>query len=481
MHDVVCQNCCSDILSFLDMREVVKTTCLLSNKWQYLWRSIPTLNFDNDDIDCKFSCCGCRRMCCECEACLLQRARFKYFVNKVFTRGSTSKLAKFQLRDTYHARTAFVVKWVNAALARKVQDVDISIDRTKILFLPHKLFSSDVKVLRLRLRCNARVPNLMCAAAWIKNLDLECVKLPDGNTNGELDMSFPVLESLVIEYCNVSHLKIISISTPVLETLKFRRFHTDKNSSCKVKTCTPNLKSLAVSVNISQFDSVVNYSMEDLSSLVSAEIFIRSGSKYVEECIKCWIEAVSWMYKVQDLKLPVSNVQLLLDNPKLLERLPGVFHNLKHVMIDMDGHKNFHTRALLKFLERAPHIKTLVLQGRDPSWYIPDKFEEERERAGQEWVGEDWIQSLPSFNHMVFFETRNFNGLNVEMKFLEFILEKAIVLKKMIIKTKKEWLQGKPCEEILSFSRASSCVSILFQVTELNAWELGKKRYYNIM
>ncbi|KAL5718477.1 hypothetical protein ACHQM5_011377 [Ranunculus cassubicifolius] len=442
------------IFSFLDMREVVKT-CLLSTRWQCLWMSTPTLSFRHNEIACDFPGCGCRRKFCECEACLTRRAGFRYFVSNVLTCGS-SKLAKFQLKGFYHVRPAHVVKWVNAALARKVQDIDISIDVNKILLLPQLLFSSDIKVLKLRLRCDAKVPNLMCAAAWIKNLDLEYVKLPDGNTNGELDLSFPVLESLVIEDCDVSHLKIISISTPVLESLEFRRFRTDKNKSCKVKTCTPNLKSLTVLDYMWHTDSAVNYHMENLSSIVSADICVVSDREYVEECIKFWIEAVSWMYNVQNLKLSVSNIQLLLESPKLLTRLPEVFHNLKHVMLDVRGRKNFHMKTLRKFLERAPHIETLILQGRDPIWYHSDGFEEEDE----EWFGEEWIRNPPSFSHMVSFEFQNFKGLNGELKFLEFVLERAIVLKKIIIKSKKELLPSKRKEEILSFPRSSSSVSI---------------------
>ncbi|KAL5718471.1 hypothetical protein ACHQM5_011371 [Ranunculus cassubicifolius] len=454
------------ILSFLEMREVVKTTCLLSNKWKYFWMSTPTLRFDNGfdngGPDCDFPRWGCRPTFSTCKACLMRRDRFKHFVNNVLNRRS-SNLVKFQLEDQHKVNPALVNEWVNAALARKVQDVDISIDVTKILLLPQMLFSSDVKVLKLRLKCDARVPNLMCAAAWIKKLDLEHVTLPDGNTNGELVLSFSALESLRVARCDITHLKVISISTPVLESLEMRKFLTGKDRSwkCKIKTCTPNLKSLTVLDYMWHVDSAVNYHMENLSSIVSADICVVYDSEYVEECIKFWIEAVSWMYNVQNLKLPVSNIQLLLDSPKLLTRLPEVFHNLKHVMLDVRGRKNFHMKTLRKFLERAPHIETLILQGRDPIWYISDRFEEEDE----EWAGEEWIRNPPSFSHMVSFEFQNFKGLNGELKFLEFVLERAIVLKKMIIKSKKELLKSKRKEEILSFPRSSSSVSILFQIT----------------
>ncbi|KAL5718462.1 hypothetical protein ACHQM5_011362 [Ranunculus cassubicifolius] len=470
------------IFSFLDMRQVVKT-CLLSNKWRYLWRSTPTLSFDNNDIDCDCPGCGCRRTLCECEPCLSKRAEFRSFVYNIITLGS-SNLVKLQISDYYHVEPARVYEWINAALARRVQDVDISAYITGPLVLPLHLFSSNLRALKLR--CRATVPNSICAATWIKHLELTQVVLPDGNTNGELVLKFSVLESLRLNDCDVSHLKIICIYTPVLENLDFTRLHIGKSSSCVVKTCSPNLKFLSVyeyrTRNV--LGASVNYYMENLSSLVSADISVRyrggSDNELVEECRKFWVKAVCWMCNVQALKLQVSSVQLLLDSPKLLERLPGIFCSLKHVMLNMYGLKNFHSKEVLKFLERAPHIETLVLLGHNPSWWTPRESEEEWTKE-KEWAAEDWIPSPLLFNHMVSFEFRNFNGLNVEMKFVEFVLEKAIALKKMIIKTKKEWLQGKPYEEILSFPRASSSVSILFQVTELSATELDDKRYFNAM
>ncbi|KAL5718476.1 hypothetical protein ACHQM5_011376 [Ranunculus cassubicifolius] len=258
------------ILSFLEMREVVKT-CLLSNKWKCFWMSTPALRFDNGGFDCDFPCCDYHHTCSKCKACLMRRDRFKHFVNNVLNRRS-SNLVKFQLEDQHKVNPALVNEWVNAALERKVQDLDISIDFTKILLLPEMLFSSDVKVLKLRLKCNARVPNLMCAAAWIKKMDLEHVTLPDGNTNGELVLSFSALESLRVARCDITHLKVISISTPVLESLEMRKFLTGKDRSwkCKIKTCTPNLKSLTVLDYMWHVDSAVNYHMENLSSIVRA-------------------------------------------------------------------------------------------------------------------------------------------------------------------------------------------------------------------
>ncbi|MCH83072.1 F-box/LRR-repeat protein [Trifolium medium] len=99
------------ILSFLQTKQSVATT-ILSKRWNYLWRSVPSLNLGHTELTDQNA-----------------YIRFTHFVNSVLL----SRIKNFQLSFTYHDYRILsphspmdsVTKWVNFVVQRGVQYIDL--------------------------------------------------------------------------------------------------------------------------------------------------------------------------------------------------------------------------------------------------------------------------------------------------------------------------------------------------------------------
>ncbi|KAF5196496.1 hypothetical protein FRX31_013914 [Thalictrum thalictroides] len=162
-----------------------------------------------------------------------------------------------------------------------------------------------------------------------------------------------------------------------------------------------------------------------------------------------WLfEILSGIYNVEFLKLSRCILQALTDFPELLEKLPDQFQKLKHVMLELEPPS---VHAVLNFLDSFPCTETLVWDRcPDESWFS-------RKR-------EEWVANLPFqriFKCLKTFVMQNSSDIEVEMKFLEFLLERAIVLEELIIKSWRPSYSDMK-KKLLSVPRASSTASISF-------------------
>ncbi|PIA47586.1 hypothetical protein AQUCO_01400313v1 [Aquilegia coerulea] len=116
---------------------------------------------------------------------------------------------------------------------------------------------------------------------------------------------------------------------------------------------------------------MLDYCLENLVSLVSAEVgFYCSciSSKRCHECLikkkscsECLIKVLTGIYNVQSLKLTKRSLQLLTDFPESLEMLSDMFGNLKFLMLNLESPS---VDAALNFLDRFSHIENLVWERR---------------------------------------------------------------------------------------------------------------------
>ncbi|KAL5707119.1 hypothetical protein ACHQM5_025206 [Ranunculus cassubicifolius] len=414
------------ILSNLNMRDVVQSS-ILSNTWRYIWMSSPTLNFRLDEWKHTLST-GPER-----------ENRFIMFMAKVLTHGGSSPLEKFNL-SFFPARinTIHVQSWVIKALARNVRHIDLEVSLDKFLDLPCQLFTLSVRELRLCCLNGPliRLPSSICNAVRVRSMELFNVQFPGGNERGELILSCPVLQHLTISSCGLSRLKKLSIFTPLLESLNLDYLYTMKNTSCTVKTSTPALKSLKVSARLSVDLPSVHYCMENLSSLISAYVnTYATGDDLKKARADCLINVLSMISNVQALKVSALFVETFADFPHLLELLPRLFPNVRHVML-MDVCENIST--FLSILEKLPLTEALV-------W---DKYQLRvaRTKKGRDWLAKASFQNI--FNCLRTFEMRNFHGTVAEHKFLEFLFKRALVLEEVIIKTFKHFRRNKSLPEL---------------------------------
>ncbi|KAL5719552.1 hypothetical protein ACHQM5_012308 [Ranunculus cassubicifolius] len=418
------------ILSYLNMREILQTS-ILSNTWRYLWMSTPTLNFKLDEWKPRLS------------SDKDPGKGFLHVVDNVIRRG-TSSLEKLHLHYILEITAVDVHGWLLLALARNVQHLILELScLDKFLELPREVFTSSVTQLKIRCfpKCLIGLPNTVSNAARVKSMVLKNVKLPDGNDKGELILSCPVLEHLIID-CEIGHLKMLSISTPLLESLDLNYLSRMKNASCTVKISIQTLKTLSVSAS---GRCKVNYCAENLSSLVSAYVDIYTS----EECDESLIEVLKMISNVQDLEVTGNSVMVLEIFPNLFERLPGIFPNLRYVMF-VDGCEIWSMNRFLNLLEKLPYAETFVWNRHQTFWSSPILEK-----------GEDWEPNLPHqsiFSCLKRFEIWNFRGTKAEQKFLKFLLERAFVLEEVVIA--KTSGMGKKIKELrtklCSLPRASS-------------------------
>ncbi|KAL5703101.1 hypothetical protein ACHQM5_028235 [Ranunculus cassubicifolius] len=465
------------IFSFLDSRDVVQSS-ILSNRWKALWLSTPNLDFDLDYW---------LKKCRDFPSWSEKFDSFINFVHNVLIRRGDSRIFKFRLYTYDHDFDdvlPIVSSWMVKALECNVQHLILRFPlgleggtRWLGLELPDSLFTSTIKALEIAFCPDPLVPlPNISAASGIKDLVLSGVKLPDGNVNGELLLSCSVLETLTINHCDVRHLKVMTISAPILETLWLRLSTKRKNplnswrrtpppheDKVHVKINTPKISSLMLSSWSCENLSGVDYSIEeDLLSLVSATVYI--GTKVVElmeDCSRGLMKILPRVRNARRLTLAFSSKLVLTEFPILAKELPYGFLNVRHIML-IDSIQTPCLRAISNFLETFPSLETMVWER---PWTL--RYNHRQQPITDE--AEELVPDLPfqsTFTCLKTAEFRNVKGVEFELKFLAFIFETAICLKKVIIKYDTRVSGDKLAEleeKIFSLPRTSSNALVSLQ------------------
>ncbi|KAF9597016.1 hypothetical protein IFM89_014881 [Coptis chinensis] len=135
---------------------------------------------------------------------------------------------------------------------------------------------------------------------------------------------------------------------------------------------------------------------------------------------------------------PLFCCKILTDFPELSGRLPD-FHNLRYMVLS-DWFSGSYIHAAVNFLGRFPHIETLA-------WERLDQVEIDMNPETEE---EYWIDNMPLqsiFDYVKIFEIGELRMCTDALSFLEVLLKRAIVLKKLIIKRVTRKRYGMDVEE----------------------------------
>ncbi|KAI3935643.1 hypothetical protein MKW98_022651 [Papaver atlanticum] len=208
--------------------------------------------------------------------------------------------------------------------------------------LPDCLFTSCKSLTKFKFRGGGRdmtdfaLPNIPIYFPRLKYLELTGVSLlGDENLTSKLFSSCPVLESLLLTECSVK----FHFSSLILKHFKLDNYDTYDSTdeyAITVKLSAPNLTSLICKDYMSR-----DYSLENLSSLVTADIGMRVKDKenFAPERPKIYSELatdVREMYGARMIKFirAVRNVtDLKLSSPGFLEVVSG--------SLDLLGDLNF--------------------------------------------------------------------------------------------------------------------------------------------
>ncbi|KAF9620323.1 hypothetical protein IFM89_011058 [Coptis chinensis] len=327
-------------------------------------------------------------------------------------------------------------------------------------------------------------------ASWpIKVLKLRWATFPDGDSNGVLTFSSSVLETLVLRYCGINHLKILNISTSLLKTLQLSFI----TVPCKVKICCPNLASLDMSFwfggdfvleNVCTLATVDLDVYDDLDwKKMLDELYVQRGF-HSSNCLRpfglvmtlrarfCWIRLclhvqipfetgndpaskMGWLHSCLggQKRLQVF-LEILTDHSDLLERIPDLFHKLRYLKLKQWSFAGVGTQALAMFLQRLPSIETIIV-------YVKTQ--------GSNSENQEDFPFPHEFYSLKTFKIVNPRMNEDELKFLKVLLMRAIVLKEMVVKTSNsDSSHGKKLaefrEKLIALPRASASVSVSFQI-----------------
>lgn len=212
------------ILCFLSTKDAVRTS-ILSKRWEYLWTSIPVLDFEEGP--------GKRKL-------------FTYFVERVLVLHHMLDLQKFALSCTVQADAPHINSWILAAIRRNVKELHLSLKGVRDSSVFPRCFFTCASITKLVLSMNwlSGVPNLIRFPS-LKILILENVVFSDDNAAYQLFRGCPVLETLCIHQCNWLNLNAITISSSTLQTFEIMETNMQNRSNasgCQVMLYCESLK-----------------------------------------------------------------------------------------------------------------------------------------------------------------------------------------------------------------------------------------------
>ncbi|KAI3931645.1 hypothetical protein MKW92_020521, partial [Papaver armeniacum] len=312
------------IFSFLNIKYVLQT-CILSRRYRYLWASLPTLRLSDRCLvhytDDRFEALN----------------RYIVFVDRLLLlRDTSSDIQTFKLKwknvgnflsdlDFKYDVSRHIATWIMAAVKHNVQELKLTIFLREMIKLPDCLFTCK-SLTKLRFSGFSRdltdfvLPHIPMYFPRLRCLALTGVSLGDESLTSKLFSSCPSLESLLLTDCSIKF---------DFTSLSLKHFHLDNcydvcestdDYDITVKLSAPNLTSLICKDYMSQ-----DYSLENLSSLVTADIGMKVSDDYrvdIPKTISELATEVKELYGARMIKFirEVSNVtDLTLSSPGLLE------------------------------------------------------------------------------------------------------------------------------------------------------------------
>ncbi|GMY36939.1 F-box protein At4g22280-like isoform X1 [Fagus crenata] len=383
--DVVLQH----ILSFLGTKEAVRTS-VLSKKWQYVWVSIPNLNFIQG------------------AGTIYDRALFMNLVERALVLRKSLSIQKLSLSCNVLCDACRINSWVFGAVRHKVQVLDLCLFLNEESFvLPRSLFTCEsIKVLNLQMCYNLRLPSSIFFPS-LKIFTLKHVIFPDDQSTQQLFSGCPVLEELTLDDCYWENIKAISISAPMLKSLVIYDF-LDVKSHCQVIIFGMSLKSFVYEGRLKN-----DYCLCNTSSLVDACILVDerhlASAYHANKLIK-------ELSNVESLVLTPQTVEALSYREEFLAQLPK-FLNLTHLELCVDF-ADMASGALMKVFQNSPCLTSLEFNG------------------GIELTREDWtLDPVPPcfLTHLKTIKIVDFLGTGEEVLVVRSFLRNTAVLEKLVI------------------------------------------------
>ncbi|XP_059439459.1 F-box/LRR-repeat protein At4g14103-like isoform X1 [Corylus avellana] len=394
------------ILSFLPTKHAVRTS-VLSKRWEYLWASIPNLDFKRS-LPTYFN--G------PIEKYKSKRRLLMNFVERVLCLRDSYAIKRFTLPCDVLGDAARVNTWISAVVRHNVQELNIYLDKFKGEFsLPYCLFTcKTLTSLHLNMPCILELPTTIWFSN-LKNLTIEYVTFSDEYLTQHLFSGLPVLKKLSLTDCSWGGLKVVCISAPKLHSLSIwesERPDSSYGDGCEVLIFAVRLKEFEYSGEL-----FINYCLNNSFSLEKAEITVFSNNTSAQVAHRMY-KLLIGLSNVKLLQLSCAVVEVLIDAAEHLLHMP-MFNNLTDLIL-YDGYWSVALDSvLLRILHKSPCLETLKF------W-----------KGIRLWENDDWILDPvpPCFlSHVKWIEVGDYDGDREEFSAVKILLKNAVVLNEIVI------------------------------------------------
>ncbi|XP_072986659.1 F-box/LRR-repeat protein At4g14103-like [Typha latifolia] len=420
------------ILSFLPTKEAVSTS-LLSRQWRYTFASSPCLDFD-------FSLFLPLRGA---------KSSFISFVDSTLSLSSSdAPLRRLRLSLAgYSGSEPRVPTWLAAAVARRVEHLELVLPKARSMRLPDSLFSCDsLSSLTLQL-CDYPFP--LPSPSSLTNLTrfhLASASLLKGTFLRELISCCRNLEELLVEECRVDVFDVVG--APRLKRLGLE--NCDWMHPIRIRVSdSPRLRTLSYSGRVAD-----EHDFEDLVDLDEVVLDLGKPSKLREsdeECRDCLVKLLGLVGNSRCLLLSPWCIQHLCRAEDLLEIRQDNVKRLELVMASpREG-----VREIAPLLMSFPSVEDLTISiafSRLVQWRLAGEQQE--------------VETKGLLRHLKRVRMEYIDRSKSGLELVKFMLKNARSLKKMTIVPLLDGLEhGKFRRKVSKFRRASRDVTIEYCMT----------------
>ncbi|KAK4730721.1 hypothetical protein R3W88_023709 [Solanum pinnatisectum] len=312
-----------NILSSLYIFDVVQLS-ILSKRWNYIWRTMPYLNFDINRF-------GHERINRPWD--LVMAGKFKDFINWVFINqcGVGDSLVWFKLCCGNIFYKGDIFRWVRVVTTRNVQEL-------VLVFCPAEPFELPYCVLPNHFRFHQ-----------LKFLHLEEVELSNKHLTSCL---FSRLEKLKLDSCNFGSMTMVDIASTSLVYVSIKNFVDNRVSfvNCNIKISCPNLKVLKYGAPLGK-----DIILENLFSIEVVHLFFFDSDDVTEEIGMCVHKMIKNVVSTSTLKLCQSSIQGLYGVLHGVRNFPVMFYKLKCLQLAVTIDESC-MEVMLLFLKHSPNF-----------------------------------------------------------------------------------------------------------------------------
>ncbi|KAI8000889.1 putative F-box/LRR-repeat protein [Camellia lanceoleosa] len=401
------------ILSFVPAKEAVRTRAL-SKRWEYLCTSLSTLVFENFDFE------------------EIKIRNFVTFVNHTLLLCKCSNIKKLVLDFRYkHCFATDINLWIRFAAHNNVEHLYLRLGFSRVetdgYRLPQHLFTNSSLTNLSVLNCVV-APNGYVSWTSLKRLSLEYVKLRD-ELIAKVFSGCPVLEFLELNsFTGINHLNIDSVS---VKKVVIQHSVVGRNDESVLEISAPNLQSLELLGTFHRRKC----RLVNVSSLVEANLSLTfdetCGRDSEDDNLKQWNqlkELLEGVQHVKELQLGTWCIQVL--SIAEVKGLPSPMSSCKHLTL-YTYVKKWNIPGIESMLRSSPNLETLVVDMSSVYHERSYDFDGESYWKSHKRIVKCWTMQVKTIKIVGFWDVREGFALSL----VQFLLENAKVLEKMVIKT----------------------------------------------